>query len=439
LSGEYFQSHVQDQAMPQSLGKYELIRELGKGASSTVYLATDTFTQREVALKVVDAALFSDARRAKFTRTQFLNEASLVGKLIHPHIVTMLDACVSDEMSYIALEYVPGGNLLPLTDPNYLLPMEHAIEIGFKCCGALDYAYRAGIIHRDIKPANIMVVQGTEIKVADFGAAYLHRSEATQIVDIGSPAYMSPEQISGQTLGPKSDMFSLAIVLYHLLTGHKPFTASTPIELLEKIRNEEPAPMESLRKGLPPEVGRVIAIALAKKPEDRYPSWADFALELAKLGRLSVYQQDIPDSKKFRHLREMTMLKSFTEPEIWELVHASRWSRVPAQRPLIREGMPGESLFMLTQGEVKVTKQGRLLNVLRAGECFGEMSYIKGGATPRQASVESITEVVVAEFARDAIEKRVNASCRTNIIAALLNALVDRLALADERISRIIN
>ncbi|MCE9640932.1 MAG: protein kinase [Betaproteobacteria bacterium] len=378
-------------------------------------------------------------QRGKPARTQFLNEASLVGKLSHPHIVTLLDAVVSEEASYIALEYVPGGNLVPFTHPQKLLPVEHAIEIGFKCCGALDYAYRAGIIHRDIKPANILIAQGTEIKVADFGAAFLQQSDVTQIVDIGSPAYMSPEQIVAQKLGPKSDMFSLAVVLYLLLTGQRPFVAKTAAELVNKIRLEDPAPMRSLRKELPEELDRVIARALAKKPEERYPTWAEFALELAKLGRLSVYQQSIPDSEKFGHLREMPMLQSFSDPDIWELVHTGRWQRLPAHQAILREGEDGESLFLLTRGEVKVTKQGRLLNVLRTGECFGEMSYIKGSGTPRQATVESMTEVVVVEFARDAIEKSVNAACRLNIVLALLNTLVDRLAMADARISRIIN
>ena len=422
-----------------SVGKYVLKKQLGKGASATVYLALDTFTTLDVALKVIDVNVFRDPQRGKAARTQFLNEASLVGKLSHPHIVTMLDAVVSDEASYIALEYVAGGNLVPYTHPQHLLAIEHAIEIGFKCCGALDYAYRAGIVHRDIKPANILVVQGTEIKVADFGAALLHLSDTTQVLEIGSPAYMSPEQISGEELGPKSDMFSLAVVLYQLLTGQKPFAARTAMEVVNQIRLQAPPPMQSLRKGLPPELERVLSVALAKKPDDRYPTWAEFALDLAKLGRLSVYQQSIPDSEKLSHLRGLPMLKPFTDPDIWELVHAGRWERVPAHQPVIREGEDGDSLFLLTRGEVKITKQGRLLNVLRTGECFGEMSYIKGSGTPRQATVESMTEIVTVEFARDVIESRVNAACRSNIILALLNSLVDRLALADARISRIIN
>ncbi|MDB5809449.1 MAG: hypothetical protein JWN94_1571 [Betaproteobacteria bacterium] len=422
-----------------TVGKYVLKRKLGKGASSTVYLAIDTFTTSDVALKLIDIAVFRDPQRGKPVRTQFMNEASLVGKLVHPHIVTMIDAVVSDEQSYLVMEYVPGGNLLPYTTPHNLLPIEHAIEIGFKCCGALDYAYRAGIVHRDIKPANILVANGTEIKVADFGAALLQLADTTQIGNIGSPAYMSPEQITGGALGHQSDMFSLAVVLYQLLTGSKPFVADNAMEVIEKIRFDVPAPMSSLRKNLPPQIEKVINVALEKDPANRYSTWAEFALELAKLGRLSVYQQSIADSEKFNHLRGLPMFKSIGDPDIWELVHAARWERVPAQHAIIREGDTGGSLFMLTRGEVKVTKQGRLLNVLRAGECFGEMSYIKGNSMPRQATIESMTEVVIAEFERDAIEKRVNAVCRMNVVFALLNTLVDRLALADARISRVIN
>ncbi len=422
-----------------TVGKYELRRKLGTGASSTVYLAADTFTQNEVALKVIDSKLFRDPARGKNLRTQFQNEASLVGKLEHPHIVPITDAVVTDDLSYIAMEYVAGGNLSAHTDAKKLLPVEHAIEIGFKCCGALDYAYRAGIVHRDIKPANIMVVQGTDIKVADFGAAFLQLSDTTQISFIGSPAYMSPEQIGGGVLGPHSDMFSLGVVLYQLLSGYRPFDAENPMDVINKIRLEKPRPLAAMRKDLPQELEKVIAVALEKDPANRFSSWAEFALELAKLGRLSVYQQSIPDSEKFRLLRAVSMFNEFGEPEIWELVKAARWERIPGHRTILKEGDSGESLYILATGEVKVTKQGRLLNVLRTGECFGEMSYIKGSCTPRQATVESMTEVVVAEISRNALEERINPICRMHITLALLNTLVDRLALADSRISQIIN
>jgi len=236
-----------------------------------------------------------------------------------------------------------------------------------------------------------------------------------------------------------SDMYSLGVVLFELLTGRKPFPGDLPAQVIQKILREDAPPASSLRKGLPAEIDPVLARALAKKSDERYPSWADFALELAKLGRLSVYQQDIPDSEKFRLLRAMEMLKPCNDGEIWELVHASEWTRVPGHSAILREDEPGSRLFLLAQGEVKVTKRGRLLGVLRAGECFGEMSYIKGGDAPRQATVESLTEIVVAEVGGDGAEHGVSNTCRLHLTQAVLNALVDRLALADARISHVIN
>jgi serine/threonine protein kinase len=422
-----------------TLGKYQLRTRIGKGSSGTVYLATDTFTQDEVALKVLDPRLLDDPERRHFVQTQFLNEASLVGKLSHPHIVSILDASVGDNYGYVAMEYVGGGSLRALTDAQNLAPVEKVIEIGFKCCGALDYAHRQGIIHRDIKPANIMVASDTDIKVTDFGAALLKDTDRTQILDIGSPAYMSPEQVLGNTLTYQSDMFSLATVLYHLLTGQKPFIGKVGPDLQGKILNEEPAPLSYVRPELPPELDLVLMSALAKAPGDRYPSWADFALELAKIGRLSRFEQSILDSSKFDHLRAMPMLHQFSDPEIWELVNCTNWTRLPARSTIVVEDQPGQSLYFLAQGEVKVTKAGRLLSILRSGECFGEMSYIKEGGTPRHATVEAITEVVVAELGAAEASNGIGYFAQTHLMRALLNTLVDRLAFADSRISRVLS
>src|ERR1041385_2992623 len=159
--------------MADRVGKYEIKRVLGKGASGTVYLARDTFSDAEVAVKVIDSKVFADPEIGKILRTQFLNEASLAGRLHHPHIVSILDAVVTENSGHIAMEYVPGGNLSKRAHVPNLFSIEDAIQVGFKCCGALDYAFREGIVHRDVKPANIMVVTGTNIKVADFGAAFL--------------------------------------------------------------------------------------------------------------------------------------------------------------------------------------------------------------------------------------------------------------------------
>ena len=422
----------------QQLGKFQMRRVLGKGASGTVYLALDTFSGKDVALKVLDPTVVKSPDFEATVTAQFMNEASLAGKLQHPHIAAILEASVNRNEGYIALEYVPGGDLTQYVQPGKLLPPEQAIQIAFKCCGALDYAYRQGIVHRDIKPANIMVVSGTNVKVADFGAAYLKsgNGSATLAGEVfGSPYYMSPEQIEGAELGHHSDMFSLGVVLYELFTGQRPFTASTLPELFHKIQNEPAAPPSAVRAGLSPEVDRILLQMLGKAPGERYENWAHAALDIARIGRLSVYAQGIADSDKFTALRKVPLLERLNDAELWELVHAGTWSRVPPQKAVVKEGEAGASLFFIGSGQVKVTKGGRLLGVLSAGECFGEMGYIKGGAMPRNATVESLADTLVAEFDPQALA-RTSLNCRHQLTTALLHAMVDRLAVANERLAR---
>ena len=423
----------------QQIGKFQLRRVLGKGASGTVYLALDTFSGKDVALKVLDQQVVASPDFERTVTAQFLNEASLAGELKHPHIAEIIEASVSRESGYIALEYVPGGDLSQYVQPGKLLTPEQAIQVAFKCCGALDYAFRQGIVHRDIKPANIMVVSGTNIKVADFGAAFLKTGPEQPATEeggeiFGSPYYMSPEQIAGQELGMHSDMFALGVVLFELFTGKRPFTGSSLEELFAKI-NSEPAPAPSSVRGeIGKEVDEILLRMLGKKPEDRYGGWAEAALDLAKAGRLTLSQKSIADSDKFEALRKVPVLERLNDAEIWELVHAGSWSRVPARTAIVREGDEGKSLFFLGSGNAKVIKSGRLLNMLSAGECFGEMAYIKEGGMARQATVEAGDDTLLAEFNPDMIAKT-TVNCRLQLTTALLHMVVDRLAVANQRIA----
>ena len=419
----------------KQIGKYQLKRVLGKGTSATVYLALDTFAGADVALKVLDPDVISSPDFDRTLANQFLTEASLAGKLSHPHIAPILEASVDENSGYIAIEYVPGGNLSQFTAPESLLPPEEAIQIAFKSCGALDYAFRQGIVHRDIKPANIMVVSGTNIKVADFGAAQLKQTTKTNSAGFGSPFYMSPEQINGDELAHHSDMFSMVVVLYELFTGRRPFLASELSELFDKILTEEPLAPSAIRPGIGKEIDRIVLQMLRKTPRDRYPTWADLALDIAKIGRLSIYDMGIPDSDKFTALKNVAVLEHLDDAEIWELVHAGHWERSPSESLIVREGEPGKSLFFLASGRAKVTKQGRLLNMLNAGECFGEMAWIKAGNISRQATVESIDDILLAEFESEALQNT-STNCQLQLSNALLHSLVDRLALSNERMSR---
>jgi hypothetical protein len=313
--------------------------------------------------------------------------------------------------------------------------VENAIEIGFKCCGALDYAYRQGIVHRDLKPSNILVDHGTDIKVADFGAAFIRSAQHTQMLDVGTPSYSSPEQVRSNPLTYLSDIYSLGVVLFVLLTGTRPFEAGNSTALFQKILNDaSPAP-GSRRAGISPELDAIVLRALAKAPADRFTDWAEFALALAHAGGLGERSRAISDSEKYTRLRRVALLAGFLDGEIWELVRASAWQRLPSQSALVREGDAGASLFLLVEGEAAVTVNGRLLNVLRDGECFGEMAYIRGETTPRTATILATTEVTVAEFDIAALTA-LSTPCQLRLMRALLKSLADRLTLSNTRLSR---
>ena len=415
------------------IGKYDIQKQLGKGATGTVYLAKDTFSGREVALKVIEPEVFRDPQFGSVHRAQFLNEASLAGKLKHPHIVSILDAVVQEDAGHIAMELVMGGDLSQHATPDNLLPIADVLQIIFKCCGALDYAFKEGIVHRDIKPANIMIDQGTDVKIADFGAALLRKTQAVQTAVMGSPYYMSPEQMEDKPLTHHSDMYCLGVALYELLVGQKPFTADTLENLVHKVLNDSPVPPSTIRPALPKALDAVVLRSLAKKPEQRYATWADFALQLSNAVKLVLPANVIPDSEKYIALKSVDMLSNLSDSELWELAKAGKWFRFDAKKEVIRENEPGQSFFFLAQGQVKVTKQGRLLNMLDKKEFFGEMAYIRGGELPRHATVESAVQLLLAEFEPEALDS-MSISAQLQLTRTLVRNLAERLELANTRL-----
>ena len=419
------------------VGKYDIQRALGKGATGTVYLAKDTFTGREVALKTIEPEVFRDPEFGTVYRSQFQNEASLAGKLRHPHIVAILDAVVLEDSGHIAMEYVKGGDLSRYVTPDRLLPVADVLQIAFKCCGALEYASKEGIVHRDIKPANLMIAEakGTDVKISDFGAAYLRKSQVVQTASMGSPNYMSPEQIEGKQLNFQSDMYSLGVVIYELLTGQKPYTAPSLELLLKKIQSQDPTMPSKLRADLPKSIDAVVLRAIAKKSEHRYPSWGEFALELARVGQQVLPPGTVPDSEKYVALKKVAMLSELSDMELWDLARAGEWARVPANSTIVRENTKGRSFYFIGRGQAKVTMQGRLLNMINEGECFGEMAWIRGGNMMRHATVDSMTELLIAKFRPEALAK-MELSAQLHLTRALVRNLVDRLDLANTRLAR---
>jgi hypothetical protein len=330
---------------------------------------------------------------------------------------------------------VQGHDLLQYTRPGHLLPVADVIQMGFKCCGALEYAFREGIVHRDIKPANLMLTQGSDVKISDFGAAYLRKSQAVQTAEMGSPYYMSPEQLQGQELTFHSDMYSLGVVLYELLTGQRPFTGDTMEVLRRKILQQPPLGPSRLRAELPKEIDGIMLRALAKKPEQRYAAWSDFALALSGLGEKALPPGVIPDSEKYGALKRVPALAGLSDLELWELARAGTWLRVPANEMIMRENDKGTRLFFLGKGEAKVTRQGRLLNKIYASECFGEMAYIREGGALRSVTVESVSELLLAAFEPEALA-RMSLGAQLYLTRVLVRNLAERLELANKALGR---
>lgn len=430
---------VPQPAETRRIGKYEIIRELGRGATSVVYQAYDPFQDREVAVKVVFPEALGDLEHGRRYRKLFVTEASLAGKLSHPHIAAIYDAVAEDEASYIVMEYVDGTTLEPYARVDHLLPLSRVLEIIYKCARALDYAAREGVIHRDIKPANILLAGETDIKISDFGAALNAASDSTQITGIGSPAYMSPEQVREQQLTYQTDIFSLGVVFYQLLTGRLPFLGNNNYSIIYQIINADPVPPSRFRSEVPPQTDAIVLRMLKKNTADRYQTWGDLAGDLVDVlgGSRTKNRDGMPEAEKFDALRKIEFFRNFSDVELWEVLRLAKWHRLPPDSMLIQEGDIGSSFFILASGEVQVRKQERLLTVLKAGECFGEMAYLGKQKFQRSASVVATTGVVVIEIRAETLPQA-SELCRHHFNGAFLELLVDRLSMANLRLSQLL-
>ncbi len=414
---------------PQQIGKYLALSELGRGATAVVYLAEDAFNDRKVAVKVANADTGMGEDEAKRFHKLFLNEASLVGKLSHPNIVGVFDAVVEGDMRYIVMEYVPGGSLKKFCTETNLLPVRQAVLVIFKCCRALDYAFQNGVIHRDIKSANILLSDRDDIKISDFGTAQISHSTQTQIDGfVGSPAYMSPEQINEESPSVQTDIYSLGVVMYELLAGRLPFVATNSVAMINKILNEDPTPLKTLRPELPQPLIQIVNRAMAKDPKTRYGSWFEMARDLAEtFPQLEKYSFEISSAEKFNALRKLDFFRDFRDVELWEVLRGAMWENHSREQSLLLEGDIGHAFFIIVSGQVKVIKDGKLLNVLKEGDCFGEMAYLSGDKARRTASIIAVSEVQLLKI-QDVQLEQLSDACQLRFNRQFLKTLIDRLA-----------
>jgi serine/threonine protein kinase len=421
------------------VGKYEIVKELGHGATSTVYLALDHFNQQQVALKVFNLQNLRDANRARAYRKLLLTEASLAGKLSHPHIAKILDAVMEGDTNYIVMEYIEGETLEKYGEVDHLMDIGRIAEIIYKCGKALEYAQYQGVTHRDIKPANILIRGDSDIKISDFGAAVVENQQSTQVSGVGSPAYMSPEQIKEQPVTHQTDIYSLGVTMYRLLTGKLPFDAANSYSMIYQIMNIDPQPPSTFRPEIPRELDAIVLRAMSKDLSQRYQTWDEFTRDLVALISYNVPQQDeFFDTEKFNTLRALNFFTNFSDVELWEVLRISEWHKIAREESIVHEGEQGVNFFIIASGSVRVVKQGRLLSLLHEGDCFGEMAHLSGKDAHRSTDVFSKTDVTLIEIDPEVLT-RASANCRFQFSEAFLGMLVKSLSMANTRISRLLS
>jgi serine/threonine-protein kinase len=290
-----------------TLGRYRLDRELGRGSMGTVFLGHDPQIGRPVALKTLALSREFEGHELAEARARFFREAEMAGRLHHPDIVAIFDASEEAGLAFIAMEYVQGHDLLRYTLPGKLLPVPVVLETLARVALALHYAHTQGVVHRDIKPANVMIDIGTgAIKVTDFGIASITNSCRTRTgLVLGTPSFMSPEQMAGRRVDGRTDLYSLGVMLFQLLTGALPHASESMSQLMYQIANETPRDVRSLRPELPEALANVVALALEKRPEVRYADGGQIATDLRAVAALMAAAQaaegvtNAPESARF--------------------------------------------------------------------------------------------------------------------------------------------
>ena len=266
--------------MITQLGRYEILGELGQGAMGVVYKATDPLIDRVVAIKTINLGLALDEKEEYEGR--FYQEAKAAGRLSHPNIVTIYDVGKSGDVAYIAMEFLHGRELRDILNRDGILPVDQVLDIAAQVAQGLAYAHEHDIVHRDVKPSNIMVTSDGHVKITDFGIARMASAAVrTQTgMVLGSPKYMSPEQVLGKPIDQRSDIFSLGVMLYEMLTGQAPFAGENVNAIMYQTLNSVTAPPTMLNPKVPEMANFIVAKALTKELEDRYQNARDFAVDL---------------------------------------------------------------------------------------------------------------------------------------------------------------
>ena len=417
---------------PEKIGKYEVRGELGRGACGVVYKGYDPFVARDVALKV---ALASPEARANASDRAFFAEARAAGMLQHPHIVATYDAGVEGDLSYIVMEHIDGDTLLPLCrQKGPRAPIDQVLDISFKCAKALDYAHGKGVLHRDIKPSNIMLTRDGVPKVMDFSIAEITGGKKDDEDGVlGSPLYMSPEQVRHQALGPTSDLYSLGAVIYQLLTGLPPFLILELPLLFQAIRNTPAPRVELLRPDAPRPLCDLVSRLLYKEPGQRFQSGGELAEALTRLfDNLRLAEKQISRRESKDSLRRLHFFNSFTDQQIDEILNASSMLTYTPGQGIIDEGDIDNAFYIIALGSAEVRKGGKKIHTLDKGDCVGEIGFLT--ATKRTASVVATAKVLALKINATLMDK-VSKDCQLQFYKVFTETLIYRLTVTSAKLS----
>ncbi|MCS6946939.1 MAG: serine/threonine-protein kinase [Steroidobacteraceae bacterium] len=413
--------------IPERIGKYVIVNEVGRGSTGTVYLSHDPYYGRDVAIKVYNLAAVTDPQKARIARKMFLSEAHMVGMLQHPNILPIYDAGEENDRCYIVSEFVHGARTLQAyTRPDNLLRIDDVVEIIYKAAKALNYAHSRGVIHRDIKPSNIMLTQDSDVRIIDFGIALVADSDISRIEGIaGSPSYMSPEQVQSLELSNRSDIYALGAVMYELLTGTRPFKAPNLAKLLHQIVYATPPPIHTLRPDVPEELENVVITAMMKQPQDRYRTGMDLAADLTRVHqKLRAQSERLDQQEQFAVLRKLKFFHEFSHAEIWEVLRASTWAEYQDGGEIVKEGDIDDRFYIQVAGSCVVERNGSRVGRIDSGDCFGETGYVKGAR--RTATIRAEGPVTVLKVSATLLEQA-SSACQLRFNKAFLKALIQRL------------
>ncbi len=435
-AGQTTQIAPADIVVPTNIGRYTLGGRLGSGTCGVVHKALDTVLDREVAIKLSPAGEpHVTTGKVPGAQCAYQTELYAAGRLRHPNIITVHDAGQHDELNYMVMEAVRGRSLKHFGKGQKLLPPHRALEIVIDCCRALDYSHDQGILHRDIKPANIMIAENGAVKLLDFGIAVgltddvaLSRKGPT----LGTPNYMSPEQILGKSLGPASDLYSLGTVLFELITGKQLFKARKVKDLFRTVVHERAPQVAEFRPDLPEAFSQVVATVLEKKPETRFQSGSEFIVALLPF---------VEDFKtRGSHTPEQITLAAtctglsffagLTETEMLQLLDEANLRQFSAGNELLSGANFERRLLVVIEGIVREYKGGIVEHVFTDGDSLGETGFVQGNPVDSQLfAATPVKAIEISSAALAALPPELHISLYKRASAAL----IERAALSERR------